>query len=70
MEDLIVIEYNHMNIYQVVKQVKIFAEAISTLCEKLSELDYIGKSKPKSKPSRGILVNEESEDRKRKSWSF
>ena len=70
MEDLIATEYNHMNISNAIKQVRKFAEVISTLCEKLSELDYIGKSKPKSKPARGILVNEESEDRKRKSWSF
>jgi hypothetical protein len=70
MEDLIAVEYNHMNISAAVKQVKKFADVISTLCEKLSELDYIGKTKPKTKPARGILVNEESEDKKRKGWSF
>lgn len=69
LEDTIAVEYDHLQIHKALSTISIFAETVANLFTKLSELDYIGKSKKQVAQNANLLVEEEKAKPK-KGWGF
>lgn len=70
LEDTISLEYDHMQINRAISTASVFADTINKLFVKLSELDYIGKSKKQVAQNANLLVEEKTEKQKKKGWGF